>query len=351
VETKKDGTVTETLKQTDGSTTTVETKKDGSKTETVEKADGSSTTKQTDTAGTVTETAKTADGVTGTTVTDSTGTVTEISASVPAEAVTTEKAVTLPVTVTAAKTSTEATVVSISTAQETKVEIPVADVTSGIVAVLVKEDGTEEIIKTSGISEDGVVVTLDGDTQIKLIDNTKTFSDVSGGWYGDAVNFVSAREIMVGDAGSFQPNQNLNRAMMAQLLFNLDSGEAEGTDAGFVDVGDNWYTDAVNWAAESGIVEGYGDGSFGPTDNITREQMAVFLYRYAKAKGYDVSQRADMTGFTDSASASDWAEEAMSWAVATGLIEGMDDTTLSPDGQATRAQVATILMRFCSKVA
>jgi hypothetical protein len=268
---------------------------------------------------------------------------------VPAELATGET-VKLPLTVATAKTADEAPVITITASQGTKVEIPVADVTSGVVAVLVKEDGTEKIVKTSGISENGVTLTLDGDTQIKVIDNAKTFDDVTGGWYQDAVDFVSSHEIMVGDAGTFLPNKYLTRAEMAQLLYNLDSGEVKGTAAGFTDVGTSWYTDAVNWAAENKIVDGYGDGTFGPMDKITREQLAVILYRYAAMKGYDVSQRADLTGFTDRAAISSWAEDAMSWAVAVGLIEGMDDTTLSPDGSALRAQVATVLMRFCSKV-
>ena len=113
-----------------------------------------------------------------------------------------------------------------------------------------------------------------------------------------------------------------------------------------------WYTDAVAWAASEGIVNGVGDGSaFAPNDTITREQMAVMLYRYAQYKGYDVSQGGMAAQeYSDYGQVASWAQQAMQWAVSAGLITGTSDTTLSPQGSASRAEIATILMRFCENV-
>jgi hypothetical protein len=182
----------------------------------------------------------------------------------------------------------------------------------------------------------------------------KQFQDVQeSDWYADAVAFVSSKKLMEGYGDdSFRPTAELTRSMMMQILYNAEGCPQVTENSLFTDVADDsWYSDAVTWAAENGIVKGYGDGRFGPDDNITREQMVVFLYRYAEEKGCDVSQQADLTDYTDGAAISNWAGDAMSWAVAEGLIQGMGDGTLNPCGTATRAQVATILMRFYAKVA
>ena len=139
--------------------------------------------------------------------------------------------------------------------------------------------------------------------------------------------------------------------MVVTILYRLDGEPAVTKDIPFADVpAGQWYSNAINWAAANGIVDGYGNGKFGPDDTITREQMAAILYRYASYKGYSVSDLANLTGYTDAASVSEWASTAMRWAVAEGLIEGTSATTLSPSGDSTRAQVATILMRFCEGV-
>lgn len=111
-----------------------------------------------------------------------------------------------------------------------------------------------------------------------------------------------------------------------------------------------WYTDAIVWANANGIVAGYDDSTFGLGDSITREQLAAILYRYAQMKGYDVTEKADLTGYADSAAISGYAVEAMQWANANGIVNGMTATTLAPQGTATRAQVATMLMNFCENV-
>ena len=139
----------------------------------------------------------------------------------------------------------------------------------------------------------------------------------------------------------------MTRAMLAQVLYNLE-GKPAATGAPFQDVAPGqWYANAVAWAAENGIVSGYGNGRFGPNDPITREQLATILHRYASKKGYDTSASASLSGFSDSASVSGYAQEALSWAVGAKLVSGMGNNALNPAGTATRAQVATILMRFC----
>ena len=142
----------------------------------------------------------------------------------------------------------------------------------------------------------------------------------------------------------FAPEATTTRAMIVSILARLEnvtSAEA----AGFADVDDNdWYATAVNWAAANGIVSGISDDTFAPNDPITREQLAAMLMKYAQYKGMDVSARADLSGYSDAPSA--WAEDVVSWAVAEGLLAGVTDDQLQPQGQATRAQVAAILERF-----
>ncbi len=179
------------------------------------------------------------------------------------------------------------------------------------------------------------------------------FNDVSESeWFYEAVKYVYDKGMMNGVSDtSFAPYSNLTRGMIAQVLYNLE-GKPAVSGSTYTDVAaDQWYNDAVNWAAQKGIVTGYGDGTFGPMDNITREQMAAILYRYAQYKGYDVSAKGDLTAFTDGNTVSDWAKDAMSWAVGTALFNGKGDGILDPTTTATRAEVAKILMTYCENVA
>ena len=131
------------------------------------------------------------------------------------------------------------------------------------------------------------------------------------------------------------------------MLGRLEDEPSARSASGFADVPpDTWFTDAVAWAAEQGIVTGCDPETFGPSDPLTREQLAAILYRYAKYLGMDVSAAADLSGYLDAADVSDWALDAFRWAIASGLIRGVSETRLSPKTQATRAQVATMLMRF-----
>lgn len=167
-------------------------------------------------------------------------------------------------------------------------------------------------------------------------------------WYYEAVTYVYENGLMNGtDKATFAPEATLTRAMMAQVLYNLEKGSA-GAPAVFTDVAaDAWYADSVNWAAEKGIVSGYGNGTFGPEEAITREQMAQIIYNYAKYKGYDVTAQGNLSQFTDAGELASWSETSMAWAVAKKLISGTTSTTLTPTGTATRAQVAQILKNFC----
>ena len=173
-------------------------------------------------------------------------------------------------------------------------------------------------------------------------------------WYHDGVHFCIDEGLMEGYGGDlFGPNDTLSRAQLCQIVYNMEGQPDVTGDSVFTDVADGaWYADAVTWAAENGIVGGYGNGKFGPDAPITREQLAAILYRYAQSKGYDTTQGGmAIREYADFEQISDYAVEAMTWAVNTGLISGTSTTTLSPQGLATRAQVATILMRFIEGMA
>ena len=179
------------------------------------------------------------------------------------------------------------------------------------------------------------------------------FADVSeNDWYYDAVRFVHENGLMVGTGDTtFSPRVNTSRGMLVTILYRLEELPKTSVVNPFDDVAaGKWYTNAVVWAAEQGIVNGYGNGQFGPEDAITREQMAVILMNYAKFKGYDVSMSADLSKYTDAGSISSWAKDAISWANANALIQG-DGAKLTPTGNAERCQVAAILQRFIENVA
>ena len=180
------------------------------------------------------------------------------------------------------------------------------------------------------------------------------FTDVDEtNWFYDEVVYVYANGLMDGVGGNrFAPDTSTNRAMLATILYRL-AGEPEVSgDLPFTDVETGtWYTDAVLWASQNGIVNGVDEGIFAPMNTLTREQLVTMLYRYAEAEGYDVSAAADLSGYPDAGKVLSYAQKAMSWAVAEGIVAGMDDGTLNPAGNATRAQIATILMRFCEGVA
>ena len=229
------------------------------------------------------------------------------------------------------------------------VEIP-ANCTAGTVAMLTKADGTTELLRKSvaDAASGTVTVPLDGSASITLVDNSKSFGDVpAGNTFANAVAFVSSREIMNGtSSGVFNPSAPMTRAQLAKVLHNLESNPA--AEAGsFSDVtGDAWCAEAVQWASSKGIVTGYADGSFKPNNYITREQLAVMLYRYA---GSPAVSSTDLR-FNDASLVGGYAQAAMAWATQNGVINGKGGNMLDPKGQATRAQVAQMLLNYMSNI-
>lgn len=180
------------------------------------------------------------------------------------------------------------------------------------------------------------------------------FTDVAeDAWYYGAVSYVAQRGLMTGVSSNvFTPDATLTRAQLVQILYALEGRPAVSSASAFTDVASGaWYANAVSWAAASGVASGVGSGAFGPNDPLTREQLALILYRYAQNQGYDTTQGGmAVREFADYASISNWALEAVQWAVNAGLISGTGNGMLSPNGTATRAQVAVILMQFCQQV-
>ena len=179
------------------------------------------------------------------------------------------------------------------------------------------------------------------------------FGDVkTADWFYNDVKYVYEKGMMAGTAADvFAPNTTTTRAMIVTILYRLEGSPAVTGTSAFVDVpAGQWYTDAVNWAAANQIVKGTSATTFAPNDSITREQMAAILYRYAQYKGYDVTKRADLSGYSDNGQVSAYAKDALAWANAAKLINGVTNTTLAPQGNATRAQVSAILHRFCDGV-
>ncbi len=175
------------------------------------------------------------------------------------------------------------------------------------------------------------------------------FTDVQAGvWYADAVKYVFEQGLMSGiSAQQFGPDSTVTRGQVVTILWRL-AGSPTVSGKTFTDVNASvWYADAVAWASANGVVSGYESGLFGPEDQVTREQLAAILYRYALISGKDAEKTADLSGYTDSVTISTWAPQALKWAVGSGLISGTGANTLSPRGTATRAQIAVILQNYC----
>lgn len=181
------------------------------------------------------------------------------------------------------------------------------------------------------------------------VESELPFSDVKKtAWFYDGVEFAYQSGIMRGTSNNyFSPDTEITRGMMVTILYRLE-GSPEVSTSYFNDVsGEKYYADGVFWAAEKGIVLGYGEGLFCPNNPITREQMATILYRYAEYQEYDTTANGEISSFADGSLVSEYAIEPMNWAAGIGLLSGIDHDTLDPLGSATRAQVATILMRYC----
>ena len=207
-----------------------------------------------------------------------------------------------------------------------------------------------QFVSGKTVSEDDLI--LNGKT-VDIVPDMP-FKDVkSSDWFYNDVKYVYEKGMMAGTAADvFAPNATTTRAMIVTILYRLEGSPAVTGTSAFVDVpAGQWYTDAVNWAAANQIVKGTSATTFAPNDSITREQMAAILYRYAQYKGYDVTKKADLSGYSDNGQVSAYAKDALAWANAAKLINGVTNTTLAPQGNATRAQVSAILHRFCDGVA
>ncbi len=337
------GTVTETTKKPDGSQIIVETKKDGTV-----------TTKETDSIGNKTETVVRPDGSRTVTIeqkdgfttivnTDANGkmkTEVKLPGDVTSDAQQKGETVVLPIEeVQADKNSQEAPVITVNTGSNkpVKVEIPAVNPTPGTVAVIVHPDGTEETVKTSIPTEDSVLVSIPDGTTLKLFDNSIDFMDISSeNWAADAIDFVSARELFTGTtAATFTPEALMTRAMLMTVLARFDGENTDG--------GSTWYEKGMDWAVANGI----SDGS-SPDESISREQLVTMLWRYAGSPAVSTVSGV-LSGFTDSEKITGFAQNAMNWAVENNIISGLGDGQIEPQGQATRAQVAQIMMNFIQK--
>ena len=361
--TKPDGTKVETVTKPDGTKVQTETKKDGSvtktetktetkpdgtkvetKNETVTNKDGSKvetrsevkTDKNGVTSGTETTKTITADGSTGTTVTTTengeskTVAETTLSGKAVEDAKKNDEAVKAPVEVEASRDSSTAPTVKVELPKgtgETKVEIPVSNATPGTVAVLVHPDGTEEILKNSIPTEDGIQLTVDGNATVKIVDNSKDFADTRDHWAKDAIDFVSARGLVNGMNDSiYAPNNSTTRAQLWTILARQNDANLNG--------GNTWYESAQNWAKAKGISDGAS-----PNGTINRAQMVTMLWR---AVGQPTA--GGTANFTDVPIDSYYAQ-AVAWAIENGITTGVGGGRFDPNATCTRAQIAAFLAR------
>lgn len=301
--------------------------------------DGGKTTVETKADGTVITTVQSKDGSSGVTITDASG-QTAATVQLPASAAGEAAgggAVTLPVRgIYASQNISRAPTVTVNTSgvSGVKVEIPVANGSAGVVAVLVKADGTGQLIRNTIPTRDGVAIRVNSGDTIRLLDNRKSFADVQGHWAADAVDFVSSRELFNGTAANtFSPDARMTRGMLMTALARYEGVDTEGGAA--------WYEKGAAWAAASGL----SDGSR-LDDSVTREELAAILYRCAVLKGKGGGADVGLDGYTDADCVSGWAADAMNWAVGAGLLKGAAPATLDPQGEATRGQAAAVLMRF-----
>lgn len=318
VETLPDGTTTEIVKKPDGSTTTVVKKPNGSTSTTTTRQDGTCEV--------------------------------QVSLSKPAIEAAQKQGESIPLPMPEVTVSqNKAPVIHVDTGskEEIPVSVPVKDLSYSTVAVVVNQDGSREVIRKSALSSNGLVFSVPDQATVEIVDHSREFADTKAHWAKDAITFVASRELYGGtSADTFAPDDTMTRGMLVQVLHNLENNPKNSSQQHFSDVSsDSWYTDAIQWAAESGIVGGLGDNQFAPERNITRESVAVILYRYAGCPTHTNGHLA----FQDADQVSSYASEAVCWAVETGIMNGNEQNFLDPKGTATRAQVASILTRFLNQ--
>ena len=320
--TKPDGTKVQTETKKDGTKIQTETKKDGSVTKTTTNPNGSSVTE-----------IKAADGSIGTVKTDKNGQTTAettLSSKAIEDAKKSGEPVKAPVEVKASRDSSTAPTVKVELPKnsgDTKVEIPVTNVKPGTVAVIVHPDGTEEIVKNSLPTEDGIQLTVNGGATVKIVDNSKDFIDTRNHWAKDAIDFVSARGLVNGmSATIYAPNASTTRAQLWTILARQNNADLTG--------GATWFENAQNWAKEKGISDGTN-----PNGTINRAQMVTMLWR---AMGQSAAGSA--ANFTD-VPADAYYAQAVAWAVENGITAGVGNGRFDPNSTCTRAQIATFLHR------
>ena len=320
--TKPDGTTVKTETKPDGTVVETTTGKDGSTTKTETKKDGSSVTESKDAAGS-----------TGTVKTDKHGQTTAettLSSKAIEDAKKSGEAVKAPVEVEATRDSDTAPTVKVELPKgtgETKVEIPVFNVKPGTVAVLVHADGTEEIVKNSLPTEDGIQLTVNGGATVKIVDNSKDFIDTRNHWAKDAIDFVSARGLVNGmSATIYAPDASTTRAQLWTILARQNNADLNG--------GNTWFENAQNWAKEKGISDGTE-----PNAAINRAQMVTMLWR---TMGQPTA--GGTANFTDVPADSYYAS-AVAWAVENGITDGVGGGRFDPNSTCTRGQIATFLWR------
>ena len=316
-------TDTTTTTKPDGTVTEITTNKDGSTTKTETRPDGSSKTE-----------AKDASGSTGTVKTDKNGQTTAettLSSKAVEDAKKNGEAVKAPVEVEASRDSNTAPTVKVElpkNAGETEVEIPVSNVKPGTVAVLVHPDGTEEIVKNSLPTADGIRLTMDGSATVKIMDNSKDFIDTRAHWAKDAIDFVSARGLVNGISDTiYAANNSTTRAQLWTILARQNDADLTG--------GSIWYEKAQNWAKDNGV-----SGGANPNAAINRAQMVTMLWR---AMGQPAA--ASGASFADVPADSYYAQ-AVAWAIENGITDGVGNGNFDPDAACTRGQIATFLYRY-----
>lgn len=321
--TNPDGSVTKTETKSDGTVTEIITNRDGSTTKTETKPDGSSKTE-----------VKDASGSTGTVKTDKNGHTTAettLSSKAVEDAKKNGEAVKAPVEVEASRDSNTAPTVKVElpkNAGETAVEIPVSNVKPGTVAVIVHPDGTEEIVKNSLPTADGIRLTMDGSATVKIMDNSKDFIDTRAHWAKDAIDFVSARGLVNGISNTiYAPNNSTTRAQLWTILARQNDADLTG--------GSIWYEKAQNWAKDKGVSDGAD-----PNGTINRAQMVTMLWR---AMGQPAA--ASGASFADVPADSYYAQ-AVAWAIENGITAGVGNGKFDPDAACTRGQIATFLYRY-----
>ncbi len=332
-----DGSKTVVEKQQDGTVIALETTKQGDRTETVTKKDGSRLIQVKQKNGAAAVVAVAPSGKTDAQIRFSEKSMTENK----------ERALMLPIpSVSVPHDESQAPTIQVETekAKEVVVTVPLNSTNPGVVAALVDANGTHHILQKSLMQKDGITVALKTPATIQLVDKSKVFTDVSPTyWAKDSITFVTARGIYGGASGStFEPEAHMTRGMLVKVLHNLENQPKASNEKRFSDVKSNaWYAQAVYWATEKGIINGTEQNRFEPNQAITREQLAVILYRYMEqpASGSQVLH------FQDMDSASGYAHTALNWAVEQGIIQGEEGNILNPKSSLNRAECAAILMR------